>query len=536
MSVLALLALIAVPVLYGGLYLWANQDPYAQVPRGAGRPRRRRRGHAPHRRRRARGTIGDEVADELIADGAFDWHRVSADEAARRTRRLAATTSRSRSPPTSPTALASVQTDDPAPGRDRARDERREQLPRRHDRHSRPSRRSAPTIAEQVGRGGRPRAARLDLDDPRQARRGGRRRRPARRRRRSERRRRDPPSSRAGSGPARRRRTPRLADGHAPSSPTGSRASSRRRPAGRRRATRSSRHPPTASGAAVGDGDRRTARRRAPTSPPRLAARGRRPGARSTTVLARLDPLGDELEARQRHACRRSSGRSTSSPPAAARSPTAQRRARRGAQTAADGAAAAAAARRAARGRAARRRRRARATASPTLARRRRTLRDGLADGVAADPRLRPGDPRRPGADDRRPDRPRDDRGRPRPADYGAGLAPFFAALAGWIGIYALFLIVKPVSRRAVTALHSPIRVTLAGWLTPGAPRRACRWSALFARARGHARLLDRATRSARSASWCSRRSRTRRSSSRSTCGSARSASSSGSCSWCCSS
>jgi putative membrane protein len=53
--------------------------------------------------------------------------------------------------------------------------------------------------------------------------------------------------------------------------------------------------------------------------------------------------------------------------------------------------------------------------------------------------------------------------------DYGAGLAPFFAALAGWIGIYALFLIVKPISRRAVTALHSPIRVTIAGWLTPAA-------------------------------------------------------------------
>ncbi|GAA1703690.1 YhgE/Pip domain-containing protein [Microbacterium sediminicola] len=51
--------------------------------------------------------------------------------------------------------------------------------------------------------------------------------------------------------------------------------------------------------------------------------------------------------------------------------------------------------------------------------------------------------------------------------DYGAGLAPFFAALAGWIGIYALFLIVKPISRRAITALRSPIRVTLAGWLTP---------------------------------------------------------------------
>ena len=52
---------------------------------------------------------------------------------------------------------------------------------------------------------------------------------------------------------------------------------------------------------------------------------------------------------------------------------------------------------------------------------------------------------------------------------YGAGLAPFFVSLAAWIGIYALFLIVKPVSRRAITALHSPIKVTLAGWITPGA-------------------------------------------------------------------
>lgn len=45
---------------------------------------------------------------------------------------------------------------------------------------------------------------------------------------------------------------------------------------------------------------------------------------------------------------------------------------------------------------------------------------------------------------------------------YGAGLAPFFASLAAWIGIYALFLIVKPVSRRAITALHSPLTITLA--------------------------------------------------------------------------
>lgn len=52
--------------------------------------------------------------------------------------------------------------------------------------------------------------------------------------------------------------------------------------------------------------------------------------------------------------------------------------------------------------------------------------------------------------------------------DYGLGLAPFFVSLAAWIGIYALFLIVKPISRRALTAVDKPVRVTLAGWLTPG--------------------------------------------------------------------
>lgn len=50
---------------------------------------------------------------------------------------------------------------------------------------------------------------------------------------------------------------------------------------------------------------------------------------------------------------------------------------------------------------------------------------------------------------------------------YGAGLAPFFVALAAWIGIYALFLIIKPVSKRAITAMRTPVRTTLAGWLMP---------------------------------------------------------------------
>ncbi|MCU1480387.1 MAG: YhgE/Pip protein [Subtercola sp.] len=52
---------------------------------------------------------------------------------------------------------------------------------------------------------------------------------------------------------------------------------------------------------------------------------------------------------------------------------------------------------------------------------------------------------------------------------YGAGMAPFFISLAAWIGIYALFLIIKPLSKRALTALRAPLKVALAGWLAPAA-------------------------------------------------------------------
>ncbi|MBO9522208.1 MAG: YhgE/Pip domain-containing protein [Nocardioidaceae bacterium] len=50
---------------------------------------------------------------------------------------------------------------------------------------------------------------------------------------------------------------------------------------------------------------------------------------------------------------------------------------------------------------------------------------------------------------------------------YGAGLAPFFLALAAWIGGYVLFLLVRPLSRRAMAANQAPLRVAVAGWLTP---------------------------------------------------------------------
>ncbi|MFT4262614.1 MAG: YhgE/Pip family protein [Nocardioides sp.] len=50
---------------------------------------------------------------------------------------------------------------------------------------------------------------------------------------------------------------------------------------------------------------------------------------------------------------------------------------------------------------------------------------------------------------------------------YGAGLAPFFLALAAWIGGYVLFLLVRPLSNRAIAANQVPLRVALGGWYPP---------------------------------------------------------------------
>lgn len=50
---------------------------------------------------------------------------------------------------------------------------------------------------------------------------------------------------------------------------------------------------------------------------------------------------------------------------------------------------------------------------------------------------------------------------------YGAGLAPFFLSLATWIGAYVLFLLVRPLSRRALAAGRGGLTVALGGLLTP---------------------------------------------------------------------
>ena len=51
--------------------------------------------------------------------------------------------------------------------------------------------------------------------------------------------------------------------------------------------------------------------------------------------------------------------------------------------------------------------------------------------------------------------------------DYGGGLAPFFLTLSAWIGGYVLFLLVRALSPRALATSQSPFRVALGGWYTP---------------------------------------------------------------------
>lgn len=101
-----------------------------------------------------------------------------------------------------------------------------------------------------------------------------------------------------------------------------------------------------------------------------------------------------------------------------------------------------------------------------TLASGTQTLEQGLADGAAAVPVV--------------PEADRDDTAatladpvavestaQAKAPSYGAGLAPFFLSLALWIGAYVLFLLVRPLSKRALAADQKPWRIAIGGWLTP---------------------------------------------------------------------
>ena len=451
MSVIALLALVAVPVLYGGLYLWANQDPYARFPdvpvalvvEDVGTPATT--GVAAR-------NVGDEVADELLRDHSFDWHRTTADEA-----QAGLAASEYDFVITIPAdfsdALASVGTSSPRQA---------ELTLETNDANSylagtigtQAIERIRDTIARQVNReaaamllgsistirgnlvGAADGASQL-ADGATMAADG---------------------ASQLGAGAA------QLADGTAQLATgneqlaTGSAdlaAGAEQVAAGNAQLAASA----DRVGAAVGD---------ATTALPQvrddIATRLAEAGVDQATiddVLTRLDPVGDDLEAGNARVQevvgqidRLAAGSAQVADGSAALAT--------GARTAAEGAASAAAGAGALRDGLG-----TLGSGLGTLRDGAGTLRDGLDDGVSAIP----------DSDQATRDAQAGTISDPialqtaalaQAGNYGAGLAPFFAALAGWIGIYALFLIVKPISRRAVTALHSPLRVTLAGWLTPG--------------------------------------------------------------------
>lgn len=52
---------------------------------------------------------------------------------------------------------------------------------------------------------------------------------------------------------------------------------------------------------------------------------------------------------------------------------------------------------------------------------------------------------------------------------YGAGLAPYFLGLALWVGGFVLFLLMRPLSQRALAAGTPSWRVALGGWLPAAA-------------------------------------------------------------------
>lgn len=79
MGLIALIALMTVPIVYGGLYLWGNNDPYGNLDRVPAAIVVADTGATVDGERV---TYGQDAADDLVDDGAFDWQTVSASHAA----------------------------------------------------------------------------------------------------------------------------------------------------------------------------------------------------------------------------------------------------------------------------------------------------------------------------------------------------------------------------------------------------------------------------------------------------------------------
>ena len=442
MGILALVALVCVPILYGGLYLWANQDPYAKFPdvpvalvvddQGAPAPTS---GTEPATGETV--NYGEDVADNLIDGNAFDWQRMSADEAAEalRTGSVDFTVT---IPTDFSAALTSAAGDDPHQARiELETNDANNYLASSMGTQAVEKIRSS--VAEMVGSEAAERLL-TGLSDVRdslitatdgatQLADG---------------------AGTAASGSATLADgTAQLADGTAQLA-----AGAQTLASGAQQVSAGNQQLADVAdraGAAVQQATDALPQVRTDIADA-LAQQGLTP-EEIDQVLARLDPLGTRLQEGNAQV-QSAVGKVDQLAAGAAALASGANDLASGAGTVASGAAAANSG-------AAQLRDGLATLSSGTV-----ELRDGLADGVQAIPASTPelrtlqadtiADPVKVSSDKVAS-----------AEDYGAGLAPFFAALSAWIGIYALFLIVKPISRRAVTALHSPIRITLAGWLTP---------------------------------------------------------------------
>lgn len=442
MGILALVALICVPILYGGLYLWANQDPYAkfsEVPvalvvddEGAPAPTT---GTQPATDETV--NYGEDVAENLIEGNAFDWQRMTEDEAADALRHgevdFTVTI-----PSDFSAALTSAAGDDPHQARiELETNDANNYLASSMGSQAVEKIRSS--VAEMVGSEAAERLL-TGLSDVRdnlisatdgatQLVDGAR--------------------SAASGSTTLAEGTAKLADGSAQLA-SGAKTladGAQQVSAGNRQLADVA----DRAGAAVQEATNALPQVRADITDV-LTEQGLAP-EEIDAVLARLDPLGTRIEEGNAQV-QDAVGKVDQLAAGSASLASGASELAGGAGTLATGAAAANSG-------AAQLRDGLQTLSSGTA-----ELRDGLADGVQAIPASTP-DLRSLQADTiADPVKVSSDKVASA-EDYGAGLAPFFAALSAWIGIYALFLIVKPISRRAVTALHSPIRITLAGWLTP---------------------------------------------------------------------
>ncbi|MEE6387758.1 YhgE/Pip family protein [Microbacterium paraoxydans] len=442
MGILALVALICVPILYGGLYLWANQDPYAkfsEVPvalvvddEGAPAPTT---GTEPATDETV--NYGEDVAENLIEGNAFDWQRMTEDEAADALRHGVVDFTVT-IPSDFSAALTSAAGDDPHQARiELETNDANNYLASSMGSQAVEKIRSS--VAEMVGSEAAERLltglseVRDNLvtatDGATQLADGA--------------------STAASGSTSLAEGTAQLADGSAQLA-SGAQTladGAQQVSAGNRQLADVA----DRAGAAVQEATNALPQVRADIADV-LTEQGLAP-EEIDAVLARLDPLGTRIEegnAQVQDAVGKVDQLAAGSASLAA-----------GANDLAGGAGTLATGAAAANAGAAQLRDGLQTLSSGTA-----ELRDGLADGVQAIPASTP-DLRSLQADTiADPVKVSSDKVASA-EDYGAGLAPFFAALSAWIGIYALFLIVKPISRRAVTALHSPIRITLAGWLTP---------------------------------------------------------------------